>query len=198
MIMSMCKKICITNRELVCGDFIKQMEKVCQTDCDVILLREKDLDENTFYEMAEKVKRLCECYKKELIIHHRLDICRKLGVAQIHFPMPFLLGQNNPKAFVQDLKSGENGMKVSVSIHSVEEALLAQSFGVDELIAGHIFDTDCKKGIPGRGISFLQSVCDSVSVPVYAIGGMREDKIDEVISAGAKGICMMSQYMKMK
>ena len=88
-----------------------------------------------------------------------------------------------------------SGMRVSASVHAVEEAILAQSWGIDELIAGHIFDTDCKKGIPGRGISFLEEVCKSVEIPVYAIGGMNEDRMNIVCNVGAKGICMMSQYM---
>ena len=50
----MCKKICITNRKLVNGSFIDQIEKVCQTDCDKILLREKDMDDSSFMELATK------------------------------------------------------------------------------------------------------------------------------------------------
>ena len=193
--MCRCKKICITNRKLVNGSFIDQIEKVCQTDCDKILLREKDMDDSSFMELATKVKQLCDKYNKELIIHHRVDVCKKLEIRQIHFPMPYLLGQESPKQFIEELKEMYSGMRVSASVHAVEEAILAQSWGIDELIAGHIFDTDCKKGIPGRGISFLEEVCKSVEIPVYAIGGMNEDRMNIVCNVGAKGICMMSQYM---
>lgn len=180
---------------LVNGSFIEQIEKVCQTDCDKILLREKDMDDNSFMELATKVKQLCDKYNKELIIHHRVDVCKELEIRQIHFPMPYLLGQESPEQFIEELKEMYNGMRVSASVHAVEEAILAQSWGIDELIAGHIFDTDCKKGIPGRGISFLEEVCNSVQIPVYAIGGMNEDRMNIVCNVGAKGICMMSQYM---
>lgn len=198
MIMYMCKKICITNRNLADGDFINQIEKVCQTDCDKILLREKDLDDDSYSEIAEKVKRLCDRYDKELIIHHRIEVCKNLGIKQIHFPMPYLTSHKSPEAFIKELKKSTDIISVSVSVHSVEEAVFAEVVGVDELIAGHIFDTDCKKGIPGRGLDFLKAVCESVKIPVYAIGGMSEDKEDIVCQAGAAGFCMMSSYMKLE
>ena len=56
--------------------------------------------------------------------------------------------------------------------------------------------TDCKKGLAPRGLEFLRKVCESVSVPVYAIGGICNANIDLVRKAGAAGACVMSGLMR--
>ena len=63
-----------------------------------------------------------------------------------------------------------------VSVHSVEDARLAEQCGATYLTAGHVFVTDCKKGLAPRGLDFLHEVCSSVKIPVYAIGGIHEEK----------------------
>ena len=85
---------------------------------------------------------------------------------------------------------------IGTSVHSVAEALAAQNAGATCLTAGHIFDTDCKKGLPGRGLDFLRSVCQQVSIPVYAIGGIDSGNIGAVRGAGAAGACVMSGLMR--
>ena len=91
-----------------------------------------------------------------------------------------------------------NLMRYGASCHSVEDALCAYKLGCDYVTAGHVYITDCKKGLAPRGIDFLKKMCDSVPIPVYGIGGidLESDKIDEVKQAGAKGACIMSGYMK--
>ena len=86
--------------------------------------------------------------------------------------------------------------RVGVSVHSPEEAIFAQNAGADYLIAGHIFLTDCKKGLPARGLGFLSDICSSVTIPVFAIGGMNEEHGHLAVQAGASGVCMMSELMK--
>lgn len=63
------------------------------------------------------------------------------------------------------------------------------------MVAGHIFETDCKKGVPPRGIPFLKSILSASNVPVYGIGGINETNEAQVMEAGAAGVCLMSQAM---
>lgn len=86
---------------------------------------------------------------------------------------------------------------IGVSVHAANEALEAQSLGATYLTAGHIYATDCKKGLPPRGTAFLREICQTVSIPVYAIGGIRLEaaQIREVMSCGAVGGCIMSGMM---
>ena len=75
-------------------------------------------------------------------------------------------------------------------------SILAERAGATYVTAGHIYATDCKKGLPGRGLDFLKKVCAAVQIPVYAIGGINEMNADACIEAGADGVCMMSGYMR--
>ena len=86
---------------------------------------------------------------------------------------------------------------MGTSIHSLEEVKEAVRLGADYLFAGNIYETDCKKGLPGRGLDFLSQVCMESSVPVYAIGGVNEERLPEILSTGAAGGCMMSGFMKL-
>ena len=72
----------------------------------------------------------------------------------------------------------------------------AVSLGADRIILGTIFETQCKKGLRGKGLSFLQEICAACPLPVFAIGGIKVSNIDEVMSAGAAGGCMMSGFMQ--
>ena len=85
---------------------------------------------------------------------------------------------------------------IGVSTHSVEQAKKAKKLGASYITAGHVFVTDCKKGLAPRGIGFLKDVCENVDIDVYAIGGISENNMDECIDAGARGVCMMSEFMK--
>lgn len=86
--------------------------------------------------------------------------------------------------------------RIGTSIHSVEDAIFAESHGADYITAGHIFTTDCKKGLPGRGIDWLKSVCNAVSIPVYAIGGISNTNISMLSDCDIAGYCMMSASMQ--
>lgn len=86
--------------------------------------------------------------------------------------------------------------RIGTSIHSVEDAVFAESHGADYITAGHIFTTDCKKGLPGRGVDWLKSICNAVSIPVYAIGGISDANVSMLSNCNIAGYCMMSASMK--
>jgi thiamine-phosphate pyrophosphorylase len=77
----------------------------------------------------------------------------------------------------------------------VEEARYAEDHNAAWLIAGHVFPTDCKKGLEARGLDFLAGVCTSVHIPVYGIGGITEENIAHLPQTGIEGACFMSSFM---
>ena len=87
---------------------------------------------------------------------------------------------------------------IGASCHSLEEAKEAQNLGCTYITAGHIFLTDCKKGLPGRGLPFLEEICKTVRIPVYAIGGISSQNMESVRKTGAAGACIMSGFMRCK
>ena len=183
----MCEVLCVTNR-LLCGeDFLGRVEKLARAKPKGIILREKDLTESEYNTLAAAVLKICERYGTPCILHSFADTAAELGVTNLHLPL-HILRELSP--------SKRNGFTtLGASCHSAEEAREAQSLGCTYITAGHIFDTDCKKGTPGRGLEFLKQVCKSVSLPVYAIGGISEENAEQVIRAGARGVCVMSSVM---
>lgn len=179
--------ICITNRRLCGENFLLRIEKIAAARPAAIVLREKDLSPLEYFELAKKVTDICKKYGTECILHSFADIALKLGVNSIHLPLQALksLAGEDKKTFSE----------IGASCHSVEDALCAERFGCTYITAGHIFETDCKKGVPPRGIEFLREVCASVAVSVFAIGGINKNNYMYAVNAGAKGVCVMSGAM---
>ncbi|MGN1230368.1 MAG: thiamine phosphate synthase [Anaerotignum sp.] len=180
--------LCVTNRSLCKEDFLQRVEKIAACRPKGIILREKDLTEEEYKKLAEQVLKLCERYEVPCMLHSFADAAIKLGAENIHLPLPVLREL--------DEKKKEKFKEIGASCHSVEEAQEAERLGCTYITAGHVFATDCKKGLPPRGLAFLQAVCQSVSIPVYAIGGIGSENIASVRKAGAKGACIMSGLMK--
>ena len=90
----------------------------------------------------------------------------------------------------------KNFLEISVSCHSMEDMNLAVKNGATQIILGTIFETECKKGLKGKGLGFVAEICKACPVPVYAIGGINLERLQQVIDVGAAGGCMMSGFMR--
>lgn len=188
MIIFMSDILCVTNRTLCREDFLQRIEEIAENRPNGILLREKDLSEEEYKTLAEKVLNCCKKYDVPCILHSFVDAAMELGAENIHLPL-YILRE-------MDEKTKETFKIIGASCHSVEEAQEAERLGCTYITAGHVFVTDCKKGLAPRGLEFLRKVCESVSVPVYAIGGISNANIDLVRKAGAAGACVMSGLMR--
>lgn len=178
----------MTNRKLCEEPFLIRIRRLAAAGPAGIILREKDLPEEAYYALAKEVLCICKKYGVSLILHSFVRAAIDLGCERIHLPLPELerLDETDKKCF----------SVIGASCHSPADARLAERLGCTYITAGHVFDTDCKKGLPGRGTEFLQEVCGCVSIPVYAIGGITPERMQEVRAAGAAGACVMSAAMK--
>jgi thiamine-phosphate pyrophosphorylase len=84
---------------------------------------------------------------------------------------------------------------VGRSIHSIESARLAESEGADYVVAGTIFASASHPGQSSAGLSFLEHVCRSISIPVIAIGGITPETAVHCCRAGATGVAVLSPIM---
>ncbi len=187
MIISMFDIICITNRSLCIGDFLAQTEKIAKAHPKAVVLREKDLTPSEYLTLAKQVTEICKKHGTSCILHSFTDVAISLGADGIHLPLHLLRDMSD-----EDRRCFK---VIGASCHSVQEAKEAEMLGCTYITAGHVFDTDCKKGLPGRGLDFLRSVCEAVDIPVYAIGGIGKDNYASVKTAGAAGACIMSGFM---
>ena len=185
------KVICVTNRHLSEKSLARQVEIVCKFHPKAIILREKDLPEDEYMTLANEILDICKKNNVKCILHFYHNVAKKLECDAIHLPL-FKLRENQKCL---------SGFKIiGTSVHSVEEAIEAQNLGATYISAGHIFATDCKKGVPPRGLEFLKEVCQAVNIPVYAIGGIKlsDEQIKLITDCGAAGGCIMSGMMKLK
>ena len=169
-----------------CASLLVQLEKIVKRD-DIafVILREKDLQKDVYMSLYSLAYNICKDAGVRLNAHSFIGAVKlRQG---IHLSMPALREYDNAL----------NGIEYGASIHSVEEAVEAQRLGARYIIAGNIYETECKAGLPGRGLEFLSKVCGSVNIPVYAIGGINMARIDEIEDAGAAGGCMMSGMMRL-
>ncbi|MBE6051379.1 MAG: thiamine phosphate synthase [Clostridium sp.] len=188
MIMSSYKVIAFSNRKLCNRTLIEQIDRFIKLKkTDMFVLREKDLSEEEYEVLAREVIKKCKENNIECILHNYVDVAIRLKHYKIHLPLTVF------KSNKEKIKCFE---KVGVSTHSIEEAKFAELNGASYITVGHIFKTDCKRGVKPRGLKFLNQVCNSVSIPVYAIGGINKDNEKQTIEEGASGICMMSEFMK--
>lgn len=175
------------NNHLDMERFLDQIKRVCEIRPKKIILREKDLSLEDYIRLSERVLRVCEYEDMPLCLHQYIDAAEELDIPDIHLPFSLFTKAHDEYPDFEELT-------VSTSIHSVEEAILAQKLQADSIIAGTIFPTTCKPGLEGRGLEFLREVVSSVTIPVYAIGGITIDNMQQILETEAAGGCSMSGF----
>lgn len=185
--------VAVTNRKLCKGSLEAQMERVCRLQPRSVILREKDLEEDEYVELARRIGKICQDFQVPLIWHSFAEAASKEGVKAIHLPLWKLkeLAGERPELL-------EQFTTIGASVHAPEEAVLAEKLGASYVTAGHVYATDCKRGLPPRGVGFLRDVCERVEIPVFAIGGIQIEgaQIEEVLQCGAAAACIMSGMMQ--
>ena len=170
---------------------IERLAKLPELRPQAVILRAKALDKAAYRTLALQAQQSCEAAGIPLILHSDWQLARELGISMLHLPL----------ALLRQISEYERAYFtwLSTSVHSVGEAQEAQALGATVLIAGHIYTTQCKAGLAPRGLCFLQAVCNAVSLPAYAIGGIGFDAAQhaELQANGARGACVMSAYMRL-
>lgn len=203
------KTYIVTNRHLITqGTIYDVIEKCALRGAKGIFLREKDLSYVELKEMACGIKEITNKFNIPLIINSNIVVAKEIGAYGFH------AGFQNFKsiAIKENLKlhykkeifintmdySKTSDFVIGVSVHSIEEAIESEKLGADYLIAGHVFETNCKLGLKGRGVEFIQTICERVRIPVIAIGGINSMNLKEVLSVGAFAVAVMSSAMEIE
>ena len=188
---------CITNRRLVKGDFLAQIERVAAMEmADWIIVREKDLRAEEYRTLFSQVVRIAHRHEKKCLAHGRiaLGVMSELGADGIHLPLDVL---REWRAASGRQSGGEGAVQfVGASAHSASELAEAAALGADYATLSPIFATACKPGAVPLGTAALAAVCKESPLPIFALGGIGRDKLDACIEAGATGCCMMSELMR--
>ena len=150
-----------------------------------IQLREKNLDQEHFLEEAKELKKLCAEYKVPFVINDNVDIVLEIDADGVH------VGQSDMEAGDVRAKLGPDKI-IGVSAQTVEQALLAEKHGADYLGVGAVFPTGSKDDAIEVSHETLKAICEAVSIPVIAIGGITVDNTSVLAGTGICGIAVIS------
>ena len=148
-------------------------------------LREKELDEVHFLEEAKELQQLCREYQVPFIVNDNVDIAISMNEDGVH------VGQSDMEAGDVRVKLGPDKI-IGVSAQTVEQAVLAEKHGADYLGVGAVFPTGSKDDADDVSYETLKAICEAVSIPVIAIGGITQENVKELAGSGICGIAVIS------
>ncbi|RAG57522.1 thiamine phosphate synthase [Burkholderia multivorans] len=169
--------------------FLEKVETACRSGVTMIQLREKNLTTNQYYHLAKQVKEITDAYQVPLIIDDRLDVCLAVDAAGLH------IGDDELPVSVARQVLGPKKI-LGVTAKTVNRALEAEEGGADYLGTGAIFPTRTKENAPITLISTLKTICQTVAIPVVAIGGLTSENIDQLAATGIAGVAVVRDLMQ--
>lgn len=148
-------------------------------------LREKDLDNDSFLQLAREIKTIADKYQIPYVINDNVDVAMACGADGVH------VGQND--MFAKDVRKLIGPGKIlGVSAQTVEQALTAEKNGADYIGVGTVFPTSTKLDAEAVPFETLKEICSAVSIPVVAIGGINKDNALKLAGSGIDGIAVVS------
>ena len=170
-------------------EFLYRVEQALMGGITILQLREKDKTTREYMDLAEKVHTLTKKYNVPLIIDDRVDVALAIDAEGVH------VGQSDMPVSVARKLMGD-GKIVGATTKTVEQAVEAYAQGADYLGVGAIYPTTTKVKTVLTSTETLGNICQSVPIPVNAIGGLNKDNIDVLEGIPIAGICVVSAIMK--
>lgn len=183
------KVIAISDRHLLHSDFMGFIERLARTNIDGLILREKDMSENAYFELAKEVLKICNKGKIKCILHNFDKVALRLGHRYFHCPLAVLR---------QEPRLARYFHLIGTSIHSFDELCEAQNFGCNYALFGHIFPTLSKAFAAPKGVGELKTICKQSKIPIYAVGGIKLENISQLANIGIAGLCIKSAFVSAK
>lgn len=184
----MAKIYLVTNRQQSHRPLISVLADAVEAGIDAVILREKDLPPEELGKLASMVRPVCAGSETKFYVSSSVEAALACAADGVH------LGYGSPP--LKTVRMLLPDKTIGVSVHSLAEAVQAETEGADYVLAGNVFATGSKPGQPGQGIDFIKILSLTVSIPVIAIGGINHLNAGRVIRAGAAGIAVMSAVME--
>ncbi len=152
-------------------------------------LRLKNYSKADFIAIAQEIYYLKLHNDFKFILNHHVDVAAELGADGVHLTHESL-------SIKEARKILGPGKIIGVSVHSKEEASRAEEEGADYVTLGAIYKTTSKSAdYPVLGTDVLKETCHTLSIPVFAVGGISPENVQQVMDAGARGYCMLSHAL---
>jgi thiamine-phosphate pyrophosphorylase len=171
------------------GDLLWVLEAALDGGVEAIQLREKDLGGRELFFLAESARKLTQRYHARLLINDRIDIALAVDADGVHLSTASI-----PIESARVLLGRQQ--LLGVSTHSLEEAAEAERNGADFILFGPVYFTPSKAsyGAP-QGLAALKKIVEKISLPIYAIGGIKPENIADARCAGVRGVALISAVM---
>ena len=177
----------VTDRNQTGGrDLLRVLERALDGGVKAIQLREKDLSGRDLFLLAERSHKLCQAYHAALFINDRVDVAMAVDAAGVQLSKSSL-----PLVTARALLGPQK--IIGISTHSLQEAKEAKQNGADFILFGPVYFTASKAayGEP-QGLAALKTIVDNISLPVYAIGGIKAENIKSTKNCGVRGVALIS------
>lgn len=171
------------------NEFLARVEAALQGGVTILQLREKTKSTREYIALAEKVHTLTKKYHVPLIIDDRVDVALAVDAEGVH------LGAADMTVAMARKILGEEKI-IGATAKTVPWAMDAAAQGADYLGVGAIYPTTTKVITVLTSTATLHDICNAVSIPVNAIGGLNKDNIDVLSGIPIAGICAVSAIMK--
>ena len=182
----------VTDRSWLNGRTLRsQVEEALDGGATFLQLREKNLDDAHFLEEARELQALCRERGVPFIVNDNVDVALAMGADGIH------VGQHDMEAGDVRRLLGPDRI-LGVSAQTVEQALLAQERGADYLGVGAVFPTGSKDDADDVSFEELRAICEAVTIPVVAIGGISLSNVKKLAGSGICGIAVISAIFAQK
>lgn len=168
-----------------------QVKKALDGGATFVQLREKNLDREVFLAEAKEIQKLCKEYGVPFVINDEVSIAKDIDADGVH------VGQSDMEAM--DVRKILGPDKIlGVSAQTVEQAIIAEKHGADYLGVGAVFTTGSKDDADDVSHETLKAICEAVSIPVIAIGGITKDNVAELAGSGICGVAVISAIFGQK
>lgn len=182
----------ITDRAWLNGRTLyEQVEEALKGGITCLQLREKELDYDSFLAEAIEIRQLCKKYNVPFIINDNIDIALKCDADGVH------IGQRDTDARQARALIGRYKI-LGVTAKTVSQAIKAAEDGADYLGTGAVFASSTKPDAIGISRDTLKSICQSVDLPIVAIGGINSENILQLTGSGVDGVALVSAIFSAK
>lgn len=176
----------VTDRTWLNGRTLKeQVEEALRGGVTMVQLREKELPENEFEKEALEIKELCRKYNVPFIINDNVNLAVKVNADGVH------VGQSDMKALDVRKILGPDKI-IGVTAKTVDQAVKAMEAGADYLGSGAVFGSSTKTDTERLDHNILRQICESVTIPVVAIGGITAENVEELKGRKIAGVAVVS------
>lgn len=176
----------VTDRAWLGGRTLPEVtEEVLKNGATFLQVREKGMDHDAFLAEAEVLKEQAARYHVPFVVNDSIEVALECDADGVHVGQSDIVGKDVRALIGPDKILG-------ISANTVETAVAAEKAGADYIGVGAVFGTTTKKDAKSLTVEALRAICEAVTIPVVAIGGISADNLLQLKGSGVDGVAVVS------